>query len=138
MAWSTLGPAAAEELRAAAAREFIAGKHFTYTCFDGTSGNGRVYADGSVAGYVRVRGDGPHKYVVLPSGTLRTTNDRYCANVRGMPFSPCFNLQRTSDVGFRGSISGLSFAYCDFVRRGTRSDLRRASRTRDLRASFTD
>ena len=65
-------PAKAEEIRADEARHFIAGKHFSYTCFDGTTGNGRIYADGSVAGYIQPGGTGPRRYVVLPTGTLRT------------------------------------------------------------------
>jgi hypothetical protein len=43
-------PAWAQEMRAIEARHFIVGDHFAYTCFDGTRGNGRVYADGSAAG----------------------------------------------------------------------------------------
>src|SRR6476646_751175 len=93
-------PAKAEELRAAEARHFIAGKHFAYTCFDGTTGNGRIYADGSVAGYIQPGGNGPRRYVVLPTGTLRPNGDRYCASLRGIPFEPCFNLDRTSQVSF--------------------------------------
>ena len=65
-------PAKAEEMRATEARQFIAGKHFSYSCFDGTNGNGRIYADGSVAGYIQPGGSGPRRYVVLPTGTLRT------------------------------------------------------------------
>jgi hypothetical protein len=131
-------PAKAGEMRATEARAFIAGKHFHYTCFDGTTGSGRIYADGSVAGYIRVGGSGPQRYVVLPSGTLRTNGDRYCASLRGLPFEPCFNLQRTSQVSFRGSVSGLGFAYCDFTRRGTRGDMNRPMRVRELRASVGD
>jgi hypothetical protein len=131
-------PAKAEEMRATEARAFIAGKHFSYSCFDGTTGNGRIYADGSVAGYIRVGGTGPQKYIVLPTGTLRTSGDRYCAAVRGVPFEPCFNIQRTSLISFRGSISGLGFAYCDFVRRGGRGDMGRPTRLRELRASVQE
>ena len=119
-------PAKAEELRATEARQFIAGKHFSYSCFDGTNGNGRIYADGSVAGYVQPGGSGPRRYVVLPTGTLRTTGDRYCASLRGIPFEPCFNVERTSQVSFRGSVSGLGFAYCNFTRRASRGDLQAA------------
>ena len=111
-------PASAEEMRADEARHFIAGKHFAYNCFDGTNGNGRIYPDGSVAGYVQPGGKGPRRYVVLPTGTLRTNGDRYCASLRGLPFEPCFNLDRTSQVSFRGSVSGLGFASCEFNRRG--------------------
>jgi hypothetical protein len=119
-------PVQAEEMRAAEARRFIAGKHFAYTCFEGTTGNGRIYADGSVAGYIQVGGSGPRRYVVLPAGTLHVRGEQYCASVRGIPFSPCFNVQKTSTVSFRGSLSGLGFAYCDFSRRSARADLRRA------------
>ena len=128
-------PAKAEEMRADQARSFIAGKHFAYNCFDGTSGNGRIYADGSVAGYIQVGGSGPRRYVVLPSGTLQVKGDRYCASLRGVPFEPCFNVDRTSQVSFRGAISGLGFAYCDFSRRSSRADLyRQPMRVRDIRA----
>jgi hypothetical protein len=115
----------AEELRADEARRFIAGKHFSYSCFDGTTGNGRIYADGSVAGYIQIGGNGPRRYVVLPANTLRVQGEQYCASLRGMPFTPCFNLNRTSQVSFRGSVSGLGFAYCDFRRRSARVDLAR-------------
>ena len=130
-------PAKAEELRATEARQFIAGKHFAYNCFDGTNGNGRIYADGSVAGYIQPGGSGPRRYVVLPTGTLRTSGDRYCASVRGLPFEPCFNIDRTSQVSFRGSISGLGFAYCNFTRRASRGDLQAAPtyRLRGVRAA---
>jgi hypothetical protein len=118
-------PANAEEMRADEARRFVAGKQFSYTCFEGTNGNGRINADGSVAGYIQIGGNGPRRYVVLPANTLRTNGDRYCASLRGMPFSPCFNLSRTSQVSFRGAVSGLGFAYCDFHRRSARADLAR-------------
>lgn len=128
-------PAKADELRADAARSFIAGKHFSYSCFDGTTGNGHIYADGSAAGYIQVGGTGPRRYVVLPAGTLQIKGDRYCAAVRGLPFEPCFNVNRTSQVSFRGAVSGLGFAYCDFTRRSTRADLyHRPMRLRDIRA----
>jgi len=48
---------------------------------------------------------------------LRVKGDAYCASLKGMPFEPCFNVNRTDDRSFRGSISGMSFAYCDFTRR---------------------
>jgi hypothetical protein len=119
---STL-PAKAEEMRAEAARHFVAGKQFAYTCFDGTNGNGRIYADGSVAGSIQVGGSGARRYVVLPANTLQVRGDRYCAALRGLPFTPCFNLNRTSTISFRGSVSGFGFAYCDFHRRSARADV---------------
>jgi hypothetical protein len=118
-------PAQAEQMRADEARRFVAGKQFSYTCFEGTNGSGRINADGSVAGYIQIGGNGPRRYVVLPANTLHVNGDRYCATLRGMPFSPCFNLNRTSQVSFRGAVSGLGFAYCDFHRRSARADLAR-------------
>jgi hypothetical protein len=118
-------PAKAEEMQAAEARRFIAGKHFFYTCFEGTSGHGRIYADGSIAGYIQIAGNGPRRYVVLPAGTLRVRGEKYCASVSGIPFEPCFNVERTSHYSFRGSLSGLGFAYCNFTRRSARADLHR-------------
>jgi hypothetical protein len=119
-------PSLAEELRPDEARRFVAGKHFAYNCFEGTNGHGRIYADGSVAGFIQIGGSGPRRYVVLPAGTLRVRGEQYCASVRGIPFEPCFNLNRTSQVSFRGSVSGLGFAYCDFSRRSARADLSRS------------
>jgi hypothetical protein len=43
--------------------------------------------------------------------------------VRGVPFSPCFSVNQIDSRSFRGAISGLGFAYCDFVRRNPRVDL---------------
>jgi len=120
-------PALADELRADEARHFIAGKHFAYRCFEGTAGNGRIFADGSVAGTINVRGAAGPRFVVLPAGTLRVKGEQYCASLRGMPFEPCFNLQRTSHLSFRGSVSGFGFAYCDFNRRSVRADVVRTS-----------
>ncbi len=120
-------PAKADELKAEEARRFVAGKHFAYNCFEGTSGNGKIFADGSVAGYINIRGSSGPRFVVLPAGTLKIRNDQYCASMRGMPFEPCFNVQRTSHVSFRGSVSGFGFAYCDFNRRSVRADVVRSS-----------
>jgi hypothetical protein len=129
-------PAKSEEIRASEARQFIAGKHFAYSCFEGTSGHGRIYADGSVAGYIQIGGNGPRRYVVLPAGTLRIHGEQYCASLSGIPFQPCFSVDRTSHYSFRGSVSGLSFAYCNFTRRSARADLQNAPlRLRRLHAA---
>jgi hypothetical protein len=117
-------PAAAEDMRSEEARQFIAGKMFAYNCFEGTRGAGRIYGDGSVVGYIQVRG-GPPRYVALPSGTLRVKGDQYCASVRGIAFEPCFNVNRTSPYSFRGSVSGFRFAYCNFSRRSARAEIAR-------------
>ncbi len=128
-------PAAAETLKADDARHFIAGKQFTYQCFEGTNGRGRINADGSVAGYISIRGTQAPRFVILPAGTLRVKGDQYCASVRGVPFEPCFNVSRTSSVSFRGAVSGFGFAYCDFSRRSARADMRPPLRVRSSTSS---
>jgi hypothetical protein len=111
------GAAAAEPMNADAARRFVVGKHFAYNCFDGTRGSGRIYNDGSVIGTIQVRGSGPVRQAMLPPGTVRVKGQAVCAAVRGMPFEPCFNLDKRDPQSFRGSVSGMGFAYCDFIRR---------------------
>ncbi len=112
---ASAAPAMAENINADEARRFIAGRQFSYQCFEGTSGRGRINADGSVAGYISIRGTATPRFVVLPAGTLRVKGDQYCASMRGLPFEPCFHLDRTSPHGFRGAVSGFGFAYCDFT-----------------------
>lgn len=119
---AALPAAAGEVMKADEASRFVIGKMFAYTCFEGTRGAGRVFADGSVAGTIQLQGKGPVRYVALPAGTLRVKGDAVCASMRGMFFEPCFNLQKTDNRSFRGAVSGLSFAYCQFTRRGGRVD----------------
>ena len=131
-------PALAGELRPEEARRFVAGKLFAYSCFDGTSGAGRIFADGSVAGTIRMQGQGPVRYAMLPAGSLRVKNDAVCASLRGLPWEPCFNLTQTDANTFRGSIRGLSFASCTFTKRNARTNIARAtSAPLPLRASVT-
>lgn len=116
--FAALAPAAAGELRPEEAKKFIAGKYFSYTCFDGTSGAGRIDADGSVVGTMQPRGAPRSRVIALPSGTIRVQPDSICASVRGMPFEPCFTIVQTDPNSFRGSLSPpFTFAYCDFTRR---------------------
>ena len=110
--------AVAEELGPEQARAFVIGKLFAYTCFDGTAGMGRVYSDGSVVGTIRPGGQGPLRFAALPAGTIRVTNTSMCAHLAGLPIQPCFRVQRLDYRSFRGSIAGLSFAYCDFHQHG--------------------
>ena len=100
---------------------------FSYTCFEGTRGQGRVHPDGSVVGSVQFRGEGPTRYAALPPGTLRVKGESVCASLRGLPIEPCFNLERTSEVSFRGSVSGLGFAYCEFTRNQGRAHIVRSA-----------
>jgi hypothetical protein len=116
-------PAWAGELKPEEAKRFIAGKYFSYNCFEGSSGAGRINADGSVVGTIQVNGAGPVHLVTLPTGTIRVQPDSICATVRGLPFQPCFTVQQTDARSFRGSVSGLGFAYCDFTRRNPRLEV---------------
>src|SRR5262245_61066264 len=113
------GAAVGGPLSARAGRRFVVGKTFAYTCFEGARGPRRLPNDGSVIGTMQSRGNGPVKYAMMPPGTLHVRGQTVCANVRGMPFEPCFNLEKTSESSFRGSVSGLGFAYCDFTRRSS-------------------
>jgi hypothetical protein len=109
-------PAFAGDMSIDEARRFVIGKIFKYTCFEGTRGLGRVLADGSVAGSIQIQGKGQVLYARLPPGTLQVKGEAICASLRGLPIEPCFNLQRVDSNSFRGSISGLGFAYCEFTR----------------------
>jgi hypothetical protein len=120
-------PAFAGEMGPEEARRFVTGKLFAYTCFDGTSGAGRIFADGSVAGTIRMRGQGPVRYAMLPPGTLRVKSDAVCASLKGIPFEPCFNLVKTDSNTFRGSVRGMNFAYCTFTKRNPRTNVARAA-----------
>jgi hypothetical protein len=111
------GSAYAEPLTPEAARRFVAGKLFAFNCFDGSRGAGRIYADGSVIGTIQFQGAGPVRSVWLPAGTLKVKGQAVCASLQGALFEPCFNLERTDERSFRGSVSGFGFAYCDFTRR---------------------
>jgi hypothetical protein len=52
----------------------------------------------------------------MPAATLRVEGERVCASLASSIIQPCFYLERTNAESFRGTISGLSFAYCDFTR----------------------
>jgi hypothetical protein len=121
------GPALADPMNAESARRFVVGKTFTFTCFEGTAGTGRIFTDGSVAGVVKIQGNGPTRFMHLPPGTLFTKGEAVCSTMKGAFFNPCFNLHRTSDKSFRGTVSGFGFMYCDFTRGGR--EMRTASAT---------
>ena len=108
---------AGEQMSAQEAKRFVAGKVFSYSCFEGTRGQGRIFANGAVVGSVQFQGSGRVHYAALPAGTLQVKGEKVCATLRGLPFEPCFNLEKTDDESFTGSISGLGFASCTFKRR---------------------
>lgn len=142
LAIAVSAPAVAEPLNAEAARHFVAGRLFSFTCFEGSTGSGRIFHDGSVVGLVRMQGSGPVRFMRLPAGTLYPKNGAICSQVKGAFFNPCFDLNKTSDKSFRGAISGFGFAYCDFTRGGGSRDMiaavGRASATDVGRAASTE
>ncbi len=115
--------AVAEDLGPEQARAFVVGKLFSYTCFEGTAGMGRIFADGSVVGTIRIRGQGQPRFAALPAGTVRVDGGSMCAHLSGLPITPCFRVQKLDYRSFRGSVAGLGFAYCDFYQRNPRSQL---------------
>jgi len=107
-------PAMAESLSPEAAQRFVTGKLFAFSCFEGTRGLGQIHGDGSA----NVSGSGPVRSFGVPPGTFKVKGNAVCATLKGLSFEPCFNLDRTGDQSFRGSLSGLGgFMHCDFVRR---------------------
>ncbi len=115
--------AGAEELAPEQARSFVVGKLFAYTCFDGTAGMGRILSDGSVVGTIRPSGRGDIRFAALPAGTIRVSGSSVCAHLSGMPIEPCFKLKKIDYRSFRGSVSGLGFAYCDFYQHNPRAQV---------------
>jgi hypothetical protein len=111
-------PAFAGEMTAEEARKFVIGKVFAFNCFDGTRGAGRVLEDMSAMGAVQFSGSGPVRHIRLPGNTLQIRGQAVCAAIKGLPFEPCFSLDKKDERSFRGSVSGLGFAYCDFHHQG--------------------
>ncbi|WP_029351471.1 hypothetical protein [Bosea sp. 117] len=111
-------PAFAETLTADAAKAFVVGRTFAYRCYEGSVGSGRILADGSVAGTIRLRGKGSPRYVTLPAGTLQVKGASVCAQMKGMAFQPCFEVEKTTEVSFRGNLAGFDRMWCEFTRDG--------------------
>ena len=130
-------PALAGMMNADEARKFVAGKVFAFTCFDGSRGAGRVLDDLGATGSIQFSGAGPVRHVRLPGNTLQIRGQAVCASIKGIPFEPCFNLDKRDDRSFRGSVSGMGFAYCDFRHQGASQMLmaRAVARPRSLHAS---
>jgi hypothetical protein len=136
-ACATIVPALAGMMNADEARRFVAGKVFAFTCFDGSRGTGRVLDDLGAAGSIQFSGAGPIRHVRLPGNTLQIRGQAVCASIRGLPFEPCFNLEKRDERSFRGSVSGMGFAYCDFRHQGASQMLmaRSVARPRSLHGS---
>ena len=103
-------------MNAEAARRFVAGKLFAFTCFEGTTGSGRIFNDGSVAG-MRAHAGQRARCASCACRPARCSpkGEAICSHVKGAFFNPCFDLNKTSDKSFRGAVSGFGFAYCDFT-----------------------
>src|ERR1700760_3157056 len=113
-----IAPGFAGMMNADEARRFVNGKIFAFTCFDGTRGAGRILEDMGAIGSVQFAGAGPVRHIRLPGNTLQIRGQAVCASIKGIPFEPCFNLDKKDEVSFRGSVSGMGFAYCDFHHQG--------------------
>ena len=139
VAGAAIVPALAGPMSAEEARRFVSGKIFAFTCFDGTRGAGRILDDMGAAGAVQFNGSGPVRHLRLPGNTLQIRGQAVCASLRGLPFEPCFNLDKLDERSFRGSVSGMSFAYCDFRHQGGTQMLmaRAVPHPRSLRADRT-
>jgi hypothetical protein len=137
LAGAMIVPALAGMMNADEARRFVAGKVFAFTCFDGSRGAGRVLDDLGAAGSIQFSGAGPVRHVRLPGNTLQIRGQAVCASIKGLPFEPCFNLEKRDDRSFRGSVSGMGFAYCDFRHQGASQMLmaRAVARPRSLHGS---
>lgn len=109
----------AETLNPQEAQRFVMGRTFSYTCYEGTVGSGRIMPDGSVAGTIQMRGKGNARHVTLPAGTIMVKERAVCAKLKGMAFQPCFDLEKTSDKSFRGNLAGADRLWCEFKRGGS-------------------
>jgi len=110
--------AIAEPMGPEVAQRFVTGKLFAFNCVDGTRG---PWPD-----LYRWLGNGDDSGQRIRTGTnVRVSAGHAQGEGRGRMrhsqrpvFEPCFNLNRTGEQSFRGSLTGLGgFAYCDFVRR---------------------
>jgi hypothetical protein len=136
-AGAVIVPALGGMMNADEARRFVSGKVFAFTCFDGTRGAGRILDDMGATGSIQFSGSGPIRHVRLPGNTLQVRGQSVCASLKGLPFEPCFNLDKRDESTFRGSVSGMGFAYCEFHHQGAAQMLmaRAVARPRSLRPS---
>lgn len=129
-------PAGAQQLNPEQARSFVVGRVFSFNCFEGTSGSGRIYSDGSVAGTISL-GQKPPRFVRLPPNTLRVRGEAVCGFVKGMSFEPCFDVVRTGPASFRGTLAGIETMWCEFVSNAVGARPQVASRRKSKGAAET-
>ncbi|UGV28116.1 hypothetical protein E0H22_21990 [Rhodopseudomonas boonkerdii] len=120
LATTVAAPAlAGQKMNADEARKFVAGRVFAFNCNDGTRGAGRVFDDGGAAGAVQFSGTGAARNMRLPGNTLQVRGQNICASLKGLPFEPCFDLEKKDERSFRGSVTVLGITgYCDFRHQG--------------------
>lgn len=123
-----VSPVAADELAPQQSVRFVEGKLFSYRCFNGAAGEGRILQDGSVVGNVQLPDWGRKLAATLPPGTVRVEDGAVCAHIAGLFIRPCFDVNRIDDESFRGSIAGMDFAYCIFRRTNQSSRLEGTAR----------
>ena len=128
-----MGAAHAQSLNPEQARAFVVGRTFVFACFEGTTGAGRVFPDGSVTGTITLRSQGQTRFVRLPPNTVRVRADSVCGYMEGMPFEPCFEVVKTGATTFRGHLAGIETMWCEFTRLGT--DAPKVASRRKVRAS---
>ena len=121
-AGAMIAPALAGQMNADEARRFVTGKVFAFTCFDGTRGAGRILDDMGAAGSVQFSGSGPIRHIRLPGNTLQIRGQAVCASIKGIPFEPCFNLDKKDDRSFRGSVVGHGLRLLRFPSPGRGAD----------------
>ncbi len=113
----------AGEMTAEEARRFVIGKTFSYNCFEeARAGRAACMPTGPVVGSIQFQGAGKVALRGAAAPTrCRSKASRCAASLRGLPIEPCFNLKKIDEQSFRGSISRLGFAYCEFTRRTVRA-----------------
>lgn len=115
------GAASAQTLTPDQARAFVTGRTFAFSCFEGSTGAGRIFPDGSVAGTITLQSQGTARFVRLPPNTVRVRGENVCGFVEGMTFEPCFEVMKTGPSTFRGQLAGVETMWCDFTRLGNES-----------------
>ncbi len=142
LATTVAAPAlAGQKMNAEEARKFVAGRIFAFACNDGTRGAGRVFDDGGAAGAVQVSGTAAARNMRLPGNTLQVRGQNICASLKGLPFEPCFDLEKKDERSFRGSVTVLGITgYCDFRHQGRGQMLmaRSLSQPRTMRTRSAD
>lgn len=142
LATTVASPAfAGPKMNADEARKFVAGRVFAFACNDGTRGAGRVFDDGGAAGAVQFSGNGAARNMRLPGNTLQVRGQNICASLKGLPFEPCFDLEKKDERSFRGSVTVLGITgYCDFRHQGRGQMLmaRSLSQPRTMRTRSAD